>query len=394
MRVVPPFCFPHSFCLHVMCIPASFTDIRPFVCSCCLLIIVGCSADRSVSDNVGETSASTVAAVEPDDADSLSALQTAGAKTKEASSGLVVEIDFRGTNIDDDLIRKTGRLRHVSSLILAGTAANDTTLAALAGTNLPLVCLDLRGCSITNDGLQHLSGFSNLKVLRFNGSDGQTTVDDAGMPHLASLKNLRVLALDGLWVSEVGLESLTEISGLTELYMKSTTISDDGLKLLTNFPQLKKLRLAFNQISDAGLEHLAALKSLEDLDLSENSLLTDAGLTHLAGLTNLKKLNLWRVQISDAGIHHLSGLHDLEWLNLDNTQLSDNGLPALMGLTKLTFLHLGSTTVSDTGMVHLQGLTNLRDLKVTRTAVTESGVTNLQKKLPETKIQLKYIEGQ
>jgi len=33
-------------------------------------------------------------------------------------------------------------------------------------------------------------------------------------------------------------------------------------------------------------------------------------------------------------------------------------------------------------------------LKVTRTAVTEKGVEQLQKKLPNTRIQLQYIEGQ
>ena len=38
--------------------------------------------------------------------------------------------------------------------------------------------------------------------------------------------------------------------------------------------------------------------------------------------------------------------------------------------------------------------TKLADLKVTRTAVTDAGVAKLQQKLPNTKIQLKYVEGQ
>ena len=69
------------------------------------------------------------------------------------------------------------------------------------------------------------------------------------------------------------------------------------------------------------------------------------------------------------------------------------GLPALSGLLKLEFLHLGSTSITDEGLVHLAGLKSLKDLKVTRTNVSEAGVTTLQKKLPETKIQLKYIAG-
>ncbi len=41
-----------------------------------------------------------------------------------------------------------------------------------------------------------------------------------------------------------------------------------------------------------------AAKTLEEIDLSEDSLISDEGMAHLAKLTNLKKLNLWRVQIT------------------------------------------------------------------------------------------------
>jgi hypothetical protein len=63
-------------------------------------------------------------------------------------------------------------------------------------------------------------------------------------------------------------------------------------------------------------------------------------------------------------------------------------------MNKLSFLHLGSTLVSDAGLPALEGLASLKDLKVTRTAVTEEGVAALNKKLPDTDIQLRYLEGQ
>ena len=84
----------------------------------------------------------------------------------------------------------------------------------------------------------------------------------------------------------------------------------------------------------------------------------------------------------------------MRWLNVDNTQLTDLGLPHFKGMTQLTFLHLGSTAVSDAGLVHLEPLKALQDLKVTRTAVTAQGVEQLKKTLPNTQIQLIYIEGQ
>jgi hypothetical protein len=69
-------------------------------------------------------------------------------------------------------------------------------------------------------------------------------------------------------------------------------------------------------------------------------------------------------------------------------------MAVLAGMTKLTFLHLGSTAITDAGLVHLENLKSLRDLKLTRTAVTAAAAEQLGKKLSDTKIQLKYIEGQ
>jgi hypothetical protein len=47
--------------------------------------------------------------------------------------------------------------------------------------------------------------------------------------------------------------------------------------------------------------------------------------------------------------------------------------------------------VSDAGLVHLEPLTALKELNLTRTSVSEAGAAKLQEKLPQTKIQLKYL---
>ena len=84
----------------------------------------------------------------------------------------------------------------------------------------------------------------------------------------------------------------------------------------------------------------------------------------------------------------------MEWLNLDNTRLSDAGMSFLSDMNQLKFLHLGSTQITDQGLSALQGIKGLEDLKVTRTAVTKDGVDKLNEALPNTKIQLEYIEGE
>ena len=364
-------------------------------------LFVGCSdsGSRSPAKNTASPANSRVPELLPspdppaDDPEAVKALEEIGATTKTSGDGNIREVNLRSTDATDAILEHVAKLPDVRSILLNDLPITDDGLKHLAGCAAPLSNLDLRGCPVSNDGLQHISGLKSLRALRLNGVSGETTVDDGGMEHVAGLK-LKVLALDGLWVSEVGLEAIGEQPYLEELYLKSTTISDDGLKLLAKYPKLKKLRLAFNQISDEGLSHLSGISTLEELDLSENSSLTDAGMTHLSSLTALKKLNLWRVAVSDVGVEKLAPLVNLEWLNLDNTQLSDSGLPSLKNMTKLSFLHVGSTTVSDAGLVHFEGLKALKDLKVTRTAVTEAGVEALQPKLPDTSIQLLYIDGQ
>jgi len=276
---------------------------------------------------------------------------------------------------------------------------NDTNVTDngmdVVGAMKTLTNLDLRGCDVSNRGIDKLAGLTELKAFRLSGKTGVTNnVDDDAMETIGKFTKLKVLALDFLKFtgSAEGLEKLIALTNLEELYVGNTLIDDAALGVTARqFPKLKKLRAAASQISDLGMSELERMTNLEELDLSENSQIFDGGMVHLAAMTKLKKLNFWRVQITDEGVQHLAGLKSLEWLNLDNiTYLSDEGLVHLKDLTNLKFLHLGSTAITDDGLVHLEGLTALDDLKVTRTSVTEEGTGKLQQKLKKTKIQLEY----
>lgn len=356
-----------------------------FVC----LVMFGCSSE---SQETKSTSNVLATVKTPDDSSAVEALKAIAAKIKRNHDGLIIEVNLRGTNANNATLKSILPLKHVQSLLLNDLEITDGGLEVLKNVDWPISNLDLRGCPVSNTGLSYLTGLSSLKALRLSGSNSSATVDDDGMVAVAQLSNLKVLSLDKLWVSEAGIEQLLPLKKLSELYLAETTIGDDALALFSKLPQLRKLRLARNQISNNGLQHLAGLENLVELDLSEISQLSDDGLQHLSGLTSLSKLNLWRVPVSDPGVEYLKTLVNLKWLNLDNTQLSDDGLTALVDMKKLTFLHLGSTQVSDTGLKHLSALTSLQDLKVTRTAVTETGVTELKISLPETEIQLEYLD--
>lgn len=312
---------------------------------------------------------------------------------KRDGDGHVIEVSFRGTEADDAALAPLAALPKLRSVLLNDTKITDAGFKTL-GSISTLQNIDARGCPVGNEGVRHLTGLKELRALRLNGQSGATTVDDEAMADVAKLKSLKALMLDYLWISEEGLAKVTKLDNLEELYLAQTLVGDDALAVIKQMPRLKKLRISKSAVSSAGLKHLVEVPALVELDISEDSQIFDEGMKHVGELKNLEKLNLWRVALTDEGVAHLAGLTNLKWLNLDNTQLSDAGLKHLAGMKKLEFLHIGSTAITDAGLEHLAGLESLKDLSVTRTAVTEQGAAALQEKLPNVKIQIKYVDGE
>ena len=352
-------------------------------------LVVGCSSETkppklTLPISNAETSA-------------IKALQAAGAVVKTDETGSATDIDLHKLALSADTLDLLPELKSLKVLNLADSSFKDESLPVLERVSPHLVNLDLRGCQLSDKASAVIARFAELRALRFNGKNGLTSIGDDGVKALAACKSLKVLALDELtFVGSDGLAALAGLTFLEELYVAGTVVDDDSCKLIAGFPKLKKLRLARNQVTDSGLEILSKCSSLEELDVSEDALLTDAGMAHLAKLTALKKLNLWRVQISDDGALKLAPLTKLVWLNLDNTHLSDGGLALLKGMTALTFLHLGSTQITDAGAPALFHLKTLKDLKITRTALAanDSAVAALKAQLPDTAIQTEYIDTQ
>ncbi len=112
--------------------------------------------------------------------------------------------------------------------------------------------VDLRGQEVTDAGLEHLKGLTELRYLNLS----NRKVSDAGLQHLKGLSQLRVLWLDGTKVSDAGLEHLKGLTQLQELYLDNTHVSDAGLKQLMGLTQLWWLTLYGTRVSDAGVRDL------------------------------------------------------------------------------------------------------------------------------------------
>jgi Leucine-rich repeat (LRR) protein len=199
--------------------------------------------------------------------------------------------------------------------------------------------------------LAQIGHLRRLKQLTFI----NVPVSDTGLAHLEGLTNLESFMLRGSnRVTDAGVAHLARLTGLKELYLEDSRISDAGLADLKELTGLGTLNLARTQIGDAGLAHLERLTSLENLGL-DGTKVTDAGLVRLLrGRTILKTLYLNDTQIGDVGLEVLKGKTGLVWLSLRNTHVSDVGLEHLRELTKLHSLDLSNTRVSDDGLEGLR----------------------------------------
>ena len=105
---------------------------------------------------------------------------------------------------------------------------------------------------ITDDGLQYLSGRTNLHRVILS----RTKITDAGLLHLKGLTNLKTLGLDSTKITDAGLERLKGLTNLQKLWLRGSKISDDGLKHLEGLTNLKELDLRSTKVTDEGIKQL------------------------------------------------------------------------------------------------------------------------------------------
>ena len=101
----------------------------------------------------------------------------------------VLEVTLRDSRVSDEDLK---RLKERSVLQTLSNAARSP------------ISLDLCATSVTDAGLEHLKGLTNLRVLGL----GQTRVTDGGLEHLKVLTSLRTLDLSGARVTVAGVQEL------------------------------------------------------------------------------------------------------------------------------------------------------------------------------------------
>ena len=118
---------------------------------------------------------------------------------------------------------------------------------------------------------------------------------DEDLIHVARLGSVEDLGLGGAWrITDSGLRHLAGLTNLRWLYLAKTQVSDAGLVYLKNLSSLEELDLSETRITDDGLVHLEGLVSLRELDIS-NTDVTAAGVGKLQEAMPALKIRALRV---------------------------------------------------------------------------------------------------
>jgi internalin A len=239
-------------------------------------------------------------------------------------------------------------------VVVLGTKDADSVMASVGQlSRLGVLYGPYRGLTLTDTGLVHLRGLTQLEVLILYNRE---RITGAGLANLKDLKRLRRLHLTG--AGDFGDADLIHLKDLTAL---------------------ESLAVRNPRITDAGLFHLGGLVEMRSLDLMDTQA-TAAGLHHLRFMTQLNSLHLKGTRVD--GLSPIRSLTHLKLLNIAGTPINDADLANLEGLTELGFLDLSGTRVTDAGLEHLRGLKKLRMLRVRFTQVSDPTFAALRQVLP------------
>jgi hypothetical protein len=150
---------------------------------------------------------------------------------------------------------------------------------------------------------------------------------DAELRHVARLKNLRTLYLDDTEITDAGMGHLKGLTELDVLALHGTNINGEGLANLSALPKLRVLNLSNCPITDDSLAHIKGLTSLETLAFRDTKI-TDRGFAHLAGLTKMIVMNIDRCRITGASLKHLARMDKLRIVRARGVGLDKESMSA------------------------------------------------------------------
>ena len=319
---------------------------------------------------------------------------------------------FKKQVSDADLARFDG-LKHLTGLMLQGTAIGDRGIAKLG--NLPeLTGVYIGDTNVGDEGLRDLTRrFPKIEVLHAGG----TKITDAGVPALLAWKNIQELRLGYTAITDESIDTLAELEHLREAFLARTSITRAGIdRLRTKLPDCT-IESSFGTFpargktqdrivaewahglrgtiglagGPTGWVNVGPDDALPDFDFELVTLgidvpIADADLTRFNGLRHFGSLGINGSPISDAGIANLGNLPELAGVYIGQSNVGDEGLRDLARrFPKIRVLHAGATKITDAGVPAMLAWKDFLVLGLPNQAITDKSIDTLAK--------LKYLRA-
>jgi len=195
-----------------------------------------------------------------------------GTVRKLALAGDAIEVDLRGSSVNDVQLQYLLVLKNVA-------------------------VVRLRECAVGDAGLVHLGKIAGLKRLHLE----KTTVSDVGLKHLAGLKELEVLNLYGCTIGDAGLTHMAALTNLRSLFVSETKATEAGIATLRKaLPKLAVIpdRALERQRAEAAWE--TTKKALAEMEVRFQAAKKDADLLTPRVAELKKKLDEATKKLNDA----------------------------------------------------------------------------------------------
>ncbi len=143
----------------------------------------------------------------------------------------------------DDSVKNLRGLRHLESVVMINAHdLSDVGVSHFRGlTNLRLLQIDNTEVSNKKITNKSLSIFGQLKALEQLGLQGCPNITNKGLKHIRGLTNLKLLSISECDVSDAGVEHLLELHNLEHLFLRDTQITGRALDQLLTLPNLKHI---------------------------------------------------------------------------------------------------------------------------------------------------------
>ncbi|MFT5527549.1 MAG: hypothetical protein ACI9HK_005531 [Pirellulaceae bacterium] len=159
------------------------------------------------------------------------------------------ELYIEGSCFDDSALRHFSQCRP-SRVVLRFMRVNGSGLRYLNATEVET--LSLYRIPLTDDGMQSLKAFHNLKNLEIQGGD----ITTSGMRSLSELHSLEMISLTNVNIGNAGLGYLPRT--IRQLSLREVSLTDDAIDQLAG-TNLEQLVLLDTQITAAGINRLRTL---------------------------------------------------------------------------------------------------------------------------------------